>query len=110
MTVVACAGLAFAGTAVAQTPTDDAYSGLLGQQQSGDRSDNAGATSIRGAASNGGASSNGSGGSDRGGPVRTSSSDSLPFTGFELGLAALLGAGLLGTGLAARRMTRQASV
>lgn len=38
--------------------------------------------------------------------VTTVSSGDLPFTGFEAGLVALLGAALLGGGFAMRRMTR----
>jgi hypothetical protein len=68
--------LALAVPAYAQTSTEDGYSGLAGQQQGG----------------------SGGGGGGGGG--------SLPFTGLELGLMALTGAGLVGVGFAVRRASR----
>jgi hypothetical protein len=65
-----------AGPAMAQsTPTEDAYGGQAGVQQGG-------------------------GG---GTPTVSGGSGSLPFTGLQLGFAALVGAGLAGTGFALRR-------
>ena len=77
--VCAIAVLALAaGPAYAQTATEDAYNGLAGAQQ---------------------------GGGD--GPVATTGdTGSLPFTGLELSLVALAGAGLLGAGFAVRRASR----
>lgn len=42
--------------------------------------------------------------------VPTAATGSLPFTGFEAGLVALLGAALLGTGFMLRRSTRRDSI
>jgi hypothetical protein len=68
------------GTAFAQSPTEDAYGQAEGIAQ---------------VAGSGG----GSGGGSSGG-------GSLPFTGLEVGLMALAGAGLLATGFAVRRVSR----
>jgi hypothetical protein len=72
--------LSVAGPTFAQTPTGDAYGGLAGVEQ---------------------------GPGENGGPT-TAEGDSgtLPFTGVELGIFALVGAGLLGTGLLMRRTLR----
>ena len=89
LALVACCVLALsvAGSALAQTPTDDAYPSpgdLAGVTQGG----------------NGG----------NGGPTATASdSGTLPFTGLELGVFALVGAGLLGTGLILHRTLRSGS-
>lgn len=77
--------LVFSGLAVAQTPSDDAYSGLAAEQQAAavaddEDDDNAVATV------------------DEGG--------SLPFTGFEVGIALMAGAALIGTGVLIRRASR----
>jgi hypothetical protein len=75
--------LAFGGVAVAQdTPTTDAYPHVLGKEVSS----NASTTQEAEAGSNTG---------------------SLPFTGFEVGLVALAGIGLVGLGFAMRRSTRR---
>jgi hypothetical protein len=81
MVVAGCVlALSVAGSAFAQTPTGDAYGGLAGVQQ---------------------------GPGDNGSPTATTSdSGTLPFTGLELGVFALVGAGLLGTGLIMRRTLR----
>jgi hypothetical protein len=64
-----------AGPAMAQTtPTEDAYGGQAGAQQGGG-----------------------------GTPTVSGGSGSLPFTGFQIGMAALAGAGLAGAGFALRR-------
>ena len=75
--VCALAMLALAAPAFGQT--EDAYQGLAGSQQGG------GTNSV--------VTTSGSGGS-------------LPFTGLELGLIAVAGAGLLGAGVAMRRASR----
>jgi len=72
-----------ASTAFAQSPTEDAYGSVDAVQQVA-----AGGT--------------GGGGSDSGG----GEGGTLPFTGLEVGLIALIGAGLVGTGIAVRRMSR----
>ncbi len=68
-----------AGPAYAQTATEDAYNGLAGAQQ---------------------------GGGDDGPVATTGDTGSLPFTGLELSLVALAGAGLVGAGFAVRRVSR----
>jgi LPXTG-motif cell wall-anchored protein len=78
--------LALGGTAVAQTsPTQDAYGGVLGNEQ--DEGDVAGDVATQ-TAQNGG-------------------NGSLPFTGSETILVALAGIGLVGLGFAMRRGTRR---
>ena len=81
--------LAMSGVASAQSlsPTGDAYSGQAGQIQGGGPTD---ATDPTAAADVG----------------ETGDAGTLPFTGFELGMALLMGAGLLGTGLVIRHGTR----
>jgi hypothetical protein len=74
--------LALGGTALAQdSPTQDAYGGVLGNEVE----------------------------NDVGGDVATQNTEngSLPFTGFETGLVALAGIGLVGLGFAMRRGTRR---
>jgi hypothetical protein len=77
LTLLAICILALAaGPAMAQsTPTEDAYGGQAGVQQGG-------------------------GG---GTPTVSGGTGSLPFTGLQIGIAALAGAGLAGAGFALRR-------
>jgi hypothetical protein len=80
--------LALGGTALAQeSPTDDTYGGVLGNEV-----ENSGSTtgSVGNVANEAGA--------DQG---------SLPFTGFEVGMVALVGIGLVSLGFAMRRGTRR---
>jgi hypothetical protein len=82
MVVLGCVlALGVAGPTFAQTPTGDAYGGLAGVEQ---------------------------GPGDSGNPTAAESGNggTLPFTGVELGVFALVGAGLLGTGLLMRRTLR----
>ncbi len=79
---VVFASLALTAPAFAQTATEDAYDSVVGAQEFG-----------------------GGGGSDNAAQA-ADSSGSLPFTGLELGVIALMGAGLLGTGVAIRRVSR----
>jgi hypothetical protein len=72
-----------ATAAFAQSSTQGTYSGLAGEDQGGGGAVQAGTT-------------------DTGG--------SLPFTGFELGIAAALGVALAGTGFALRRVTRNSDL
>jgi hypothetical protein len=74
--------LMVAGSALAQTPTGDTYGGLAGIAQ-GPSGGNAGGSAAA---------------ADTGGE--------LPFTGLELGVFAVIGAGLLGTGIVLRRTLR----
>jgi hypothetical protein len=90
--LIVCILALAAGPAMAQPtatqdayPTADAYGGQVGAQQTG-------------------------GGSGGGGPtVSSGSTGSLPFTGFQLGMAALVGAGMIGTGFVLRRTVRAPS-
>ena len=79
--IVCATAFAFAAPAVAQTPSQDAYSSLVEQQQTlGSDGPNDGPTA--------------------------SSSDALPFTGLDLGLGLVVGLGLVGVGLVLRRSAR----
>jgi hypothetical protein len=73
--------LALGGTALAQSPTQDAYGGVLGNESE----------------------------NNVGGNVATQelgdNAGSLPFTGFEAGLVAFAGIGLVALGFAIRRST-----
>jgi hypothetical protein len=76
-------------SAFAQTPTGDAYGGLAGISQGP-----AGGTGGKSAAA---------------APAATTAADTkgkLPFTGLDLGVFAVIGAGLLGTGLVLHRTLR----
>jgi hypothetical protein len=78
--------LMVAGTAYAQTPTGDTYGGLAGIAQGPSGDDTAGQAAA------------------------ADTSGQLPFTGLELGVFAVIGAGLLGTGLVLRRTLRSDQV
>jgi predicted cobalt transporter CbtA len=74
--------LAFGGTALAQdSATQDAYGGVLGNEVESSASTTA--------------------------AVSGAENGSLPFTGFEAGIVALAGIGLVGLGFAMRRSTRR---
>ncbi len=80
--------LALGGTALAQdSPTQDAYGGVLGNEAEGNVTGDEVSTP----------------------PNSPPPSGSLPFTGFETGLVALAGIGLVGLGFAMRRGTRRQS-
>jgi hypothetical protein len=97
--IVVIALLAFAAPASAQT--SDAYGGEAGVEQV------VGGGGGEGGTPEGSPSATNSG---TGGETRSVSADdqsgSLPFTGFQAGMVALLGLALVGTGLAARRVSR----
>jgi hypothetical protein len=81
--------LVLGGTALAQdSPTQDAYGGVLGNEV-----ENSGDTTANVQEVGGGGSGSGSG--------------SLPFTGMQVGLVALVGIGLVSLGFAMRRGTRR---
>jgi len=84
--------LSLVGTALAQdNPTEDAYGGVLGEEVSNQDDSAAGAADESTPA-----------------PVAAQdSTDSLPFTGLELGLVALAGFGLVALGMVMRRTTRR---
>ena len=91
--------LAFVGTALAQdNPTEDAYGGVLGEEVS-NQDDSGSPAAVQ----------------EESAPPATpvaaqqNSTDSLPFTGFELGLVALAGFGLVALGVAMRRGTRRST-
>lgn len=75
--VASCALLAFTSPTMAQSPTEDAYGGLAGTTQGGEPP-----------------------------ATTTSTSETLPFTGLELGFMALIGVGVAGTGIVIRRAAR----
>jgi hypothetical protein len=78
--LAAIAVLALSGVAVAADPAATAYGGLANQQQG----------AVQGAAD-----------------TQATSGGSLPFTGFEVGVALVAGLALLGTGMAVRRGARR---
>jgi hypothetical protein len=81
--------LVLGGTALAQNPTDDTYGGVLGNEV-----ENSG-------------SSTGSVGNVTNEVGADTPGGSLPFTGFEVGIVALVGIGLVSLGFAMRRGTRR---
>jgi hypothetical protein len=82
--------LALAGTAMGQSsPTQDAYGGVIGNETQNNNG--------------------GSGSAPAAQELGTDTGDSLPFTGFEAGLVALFGAGLLALGFTMRRTSRRTS-
>jgi hypothetical protein len=89
LTLVASCVLALmlAGTAYAETPTGDTYGGLAGIAQGPSGGDNAEEPAVAAEAA-------------------ADTSGELPFTGLQLGVFAVVGAGLLGTGLILRRTAR----
>jgi LPXTG-motif cell wall-anchored protein len=100
---VACLVLAIPSAALAVSPTQDAYGGIAGQQQGGggpapssDSGQTAPVSEVSQVPS---------------GNVATSSSDTsgtLPFTGFEVGMIAVVGLALLGGGVLLFRYSRRA--
>jgi hypothetical protein len=93
--LVAAFVLALAGTAIAQdNPTQDAYGGVLGNEVVSN--DDAGQADEQVAA-------------DDAADVQAAATvgGSLPFTGFEVGLIALAGIGLVMLGVAMRRTSRK---
>ncbi len=87
--VVTAALALMSASAFAQTPTGDAYGGLAGISQgpAGGEGDSAGVSAGTTA-------------------TAADTGDELPFTGLELGVFAIIGAGLVGTGLVLRRTIR----
>jgi hypothetical protein len=79
--------LALGGTAFAQNPTTDTYGGVLGNEVENNGSSTGAPTTVSNEA-----------GANEG---------SLPFTGFQVGIVALAGIGLVGLGFAMRRGTRR---
>ncbi len=79
--------LSVAGTAIAQSPTEDAYGGG-GKDQVG-----------------GLQQSNGGGGDNAAAAVATDTTGSLPFTGLEVGVMLLAGVALVGGGFLVRRIS-----
>jgi hypothetical protein len=99
---VTCFALAVPSAAFATSPTQDAYSGIAGQQQGGNGTPSSG---------NLGQESSGNGNlshATSSKAAETGSSGSLPFTGLEVGLIALVGVGLLGGGVLLFRVSRRA--
>jgi len=93
----------FAGTAAAQSPTQDAYGGVLGEQVEDDDATPP-ASEPKPAAGDV---------AEEAAPVsepvvvsRAQTGSSLPFTGLDLALVVLIGVGLLGLGFGLRRASR----
>jgi hypothetical protein len=74
-----------AGSAIAQSPTQDAYGGALGEHVSSGPGGGAGAPS----------------------GVDSASTGSLPFTGAQLGIMLLVGVGLVVVGVTMRQASRR---
>jgi hypothetical protein len=98
---VACCALAVPALSQAEvSPTQDAYSGVAGQQQSSSGGGpSSGAAPVQAAAVVPVAASEES--------VEVSSGGTLPFTGLELGALAVVAAGLLGAGAVLYRLSRR---
>jgi hypothetical protein len=98
---VACCALAVPSLAVAEvSPTQDAYSGVAGEQQS---SSGGGPTSGAGQVQVVDAAVPAAGEAS----VEASSGGTLPFTGLELGVIVLVAAGLIGGGAVLYRVSRR---
>ena len=85
------AALVFAAPALALTPTNDVYSGFRAHRITVTQ-DNPTSTITRQSASSS--------------PSSVTSSSTLPFTGFEVGVLVLAGLVVIGTGLLLRRASR----
>jgi hypothetical protein len=83
--------LALASPALAQSPTQDAYGGTLGEQVGGGGN---GAPAPQQAPA-------------ETAPAAEQAAGTLPFTGFELGIIVLAGIALAGAGYTLRRTTRK---
>ena len=94
--LTSCLLLAVAGTAVAATPTQDAYSGVAGQQAGQGAVDDQGAGGPAGAPA-AAASVAGDG----------ETLEVLPFTGQQLLIVGIVGTLLIGSGLMLRRTSRR---
>lgn len=104
---IACLALAVPSTALAISPTQDAYGGVAGQQENGGSSgkptneSSPAQTEVLGAEAE----------SEPAPAVEAvatpESSSSLPFTGLEVGLIALVGIALVGGGAVLYRFSRQ---
>jgi hypothetical protein len=112
---VTCFALAVPSAAFATSPTQDAYSGIAGQQQgsNGTPSNGTPSSGNLGQESSGnlGQLSSGNGNlshATSSKAAETGSSGILPFTGLEIGLFALVGVGLLGGGILLFRVSRRA--
>lgn len=96
---VTCFALAVPSAAFATSPTQDAYSGIAGQQQDANGTPSSGNL---GKVSSGNLSH-----ATSSNTAETGSSGTLPFTGLEVGLIALVGVGLLGGGVLLFRVSRR---
>jgi hypothetical protein len=94
---VICAVLVVPSAALAASPTQDAYSGVAGVQQSSGTPPTAQVVPVAAEVA----------------PVSTeeveTAGGTLPFTGLEVGLIALVGAALLGGGVVLYRLNRRAA-
>jgi hypothetical protein len=108
---VACLTLALPSAALAISPTQDAYGGVAGQQ---DHGGNSGDNGNKPAQESNSPESEVLGATAESAPVAAvetvatpESSSSLPFTGLEVGIIALVGVFLIGGGAVLYRVTRQ---
>jgi hypothetical protein len=96
--MVVAALLVIPSAAFATSPTTDNYSGVQGVSSSGTTPPSAGVNAA----------------TEEVAPVSeeavSSSGSSLPFTGLDVGVIALVGLGLIGTGVALYRVNRQPAV
>lgn len=118
MSVICVLAVAFAAPAAsAQEPTREAYDETgqdgesLGAIEGLQPTEGSGGTSPGTEASNPGTEGSdpgteGSSPGTEGDATEEAATESLPFTGLDVGIVALLGAALLGTGIAVRRVSR----
>lgn len=114
---IACVVLAVPGSAIAISPTQDAYGGAAGQQEGGSNGGDHGTKAANQSSPSQNESSTGpvaEVAAPESEPVpsveavtTTESSSSLPFTGLEVGVIALAGLLLVGGGAVLYRFSRQ---
>lgn len=110
---IACLALAVPSTALAISPTQDAYGGVAGQQENGGNGGNSGNHATKPAnESSTGPESEALGVTAESAPAveavaTPEASSSLPFTGLEVGAIALVGIFLIGGGAVLYRFSRQ---
>lgn len=112
---IACVVLAVPGSALAISPTQDAYGGTAGQQEGGNNNGDHGTKAANQSSPAQNESSTGpvvEAATTESAPTveavaTTESSSSLPFTGLEVGVIALAGLFLVGGGAVLYRFSRQ---
>jgi hypothetical protein len=106
--IVACLALAVPSAALAISPTQDAYGGVAGQQESGGNSGNQSSNNTTSPEAEVlGATTESEPATEAAAAVATpEASGSLPFTGLEVGVIALVGLALIGGGVMLYRTSR----